>query len=436
MKVAIIGRPNVGKSTLFNALTKSNEAITWREPHTTRDRIIKNVNLNGRNITLIDTGGFDPNNKDVMGYLVNIQVEKAIKEADIILFVVDAKTGPLEEDEIIAKKLINKIERVILVVNKVDSPAEDYFIFAKLGFKDIVPISAVHRKNLNALQNEILKKCELLGLSASCTTYVAGGDYLKVVISGRPNTGKSSLFNRIIGEERAIVSDISGTTRDSIDTLITYKNKQFILIDTAGLRKKSKITQSVEKFSTYRAIKSIEHADVVIHLLDPIEGFTTQDRNICSFITRSHKGLVIAINKYDLLEKIPDNKKKEYIQIIKEDAHPYNSPPVIFISALTGWNIHKLIEICFEINEKKKKHISSIHLSNTIRNIVSEHPPPLYKNKRPQIKGASMIIEEYPKINIKAIPPEGIKKLYIKFLLNKIREKYGLWGVPLEIKIT
>jgi len=426
--VAIVGRPNVGKSTLFNRLTESRKAIVHEMEGVTRDRHYGKCVWNGVEFSVIDTGGYVENTDDIFEKEISKQVLLAIEEADVIYFMIDVKIGLTELDEIVAEKLRKIQKPVIAVANKVDNSElllDAYEIYS-LGFDNVAFVSSVNGSGTG----------ELLDLTVSLfpkkDTAEKDDDIPKFAIVGRPNVGKSSFLNALVGEERNIVTPIAGTTRDTIDTHYNKFNKNFILIDTAGLRKRYKQMENVEFYSVMRSIRSIENADVCFLIIDATIGIGAQDLNIFHLIQKNHKGVVILVNKWDLIEK--DNKTAEEFRAeILQKIAPFNDVPVLFTSALTKQRIFKALEIAEEVYKNRKQKISTSKLNELMLNIIKETPPPATKGKFIKIKYVTQLQTRYPAFVFFANLPQYIKEPYKRFLENQLRKNYNFTGVPMEI---
>ncbi|MEW9081312.1 ribosome biogenesis GTPase Der [Caldanaerobacter subterraneus] len=426
--VAIVGRPNVGKSTLFNRILKRRISIVEDIPGVTRDRIYGNAEWLNRKFILVDTGGLDPDPKDVIFSKVKLQVEAAIEAADLILFVVDAREGLVPEDEEIANMLRKTKKEVILVCNKVDSFKEmpaSFYDFFKLGLGEPIPISASNGLGIGELLDEVIKR-----LPENDVEYEE--ETIKIAVIGRPNVGKSSLVNRILGEERVIVSDIPGTTRDAIDTPFTKDGRNYILIDTAGIRRKSRISESIERYSVLRALAAIERADICLLMIDATEGPTEQDTKIAGYAFENGKGIIILVNKWDIVEK-DSNTYKEYTEMIREKLAFISFAPILFISAKTGQRIHKVLETVYKVWEEYNKRITTGLLNNVLNEAMLMFPPPSSKGRPVKIYYATQVGTKPPTFVIFVNEPELLHFSYVRFLENTIRQNFGFEGVPIVI---
>jgi GTP-binding protein len=428
--VAIVGRPNVGKSTLFNRLTGKKSAIIDETAGVTRDRHYGKSNWNGKEFSVIDTGGYIVGSEDVFEDEIRNQVMIAIEEADTILFLVDTKEGLTAMDEDVATILRKSKKKVILVANKVDSykMVNEVGEFYKLGLGDVYSISAANGSGTGELLDEVVKdftdKEEFNDEEASLP---------KLSVVGRPNVGKSSFINMLIGEDRNIVKDVSGTTRDSINTRYNLFNFDFIIVDTAGLRKKNAVKENIEFYSVMRAIRSIETSDVCILIVDAKQGFDAQDLNIFSLCQRNHKGIVIAVNKWDLIEK-DNHTLKEFEKKIKDKIAPFTDVPIVFTSVINKQRIFKVLEEVRDVYEKRQKKIATSKLNEDLLPIVKDQtPPPTYKGKRVKIKYITQLKTPYPQFVFYCNLPQYVKDDYKRFVEKQIRERYDFKGVPMTL---
>ncbi|WP_430812308.1 MULTISPECIES: ribosome biogenesis GTPase Der [unclassified Carboxylicivirga] len=425
--VAIVGRPNVGKSTLFNRLTGTRQAIVNEEAGVTRDRLYGKAFWNGVDFSVIDTGGYATNSDDIFEEAIRRQVLIAIEEADIIVFVVDVTTGITDYDEGVADVLRRSQKPVLLVVNKVDNNeriTESSYFYA-LGLEHLYPISAVNGAGTGDFLDKLVdlfpkkENEEMLELP-------------KFTIVGRPNAGKSSIINAFIGEERNIVTPISGTTRDSIFTRYNKFGHDFYLVDTAGLRKKSRVHEDLEFYSVMRAIRAIENADVCMLMIDATRGFETQDQKIFNLIQRNKKGIVVLVNKWDLIEKDTHTVKK-FEAMVRDAMAPYTDFPIIFTSAITKQRIHKAIEAALQVYENKETKITTSKLNETLLPLIEKYPPPSTKGKYIKIKYITQLPTQSPTFAFFCNLPQYIKDPYKRFLENKIRENWNFNGVQVNI---
>lgn len=451
--IAIVGRPNVGKSTLFNRLCGGRDAIVDPTSGVTRDRHYGHGDWNGKEYSVIDTGGYVDNSGDIFESEIKKQVKLAIDEADIILFLVDVKEGLTSMDEDVAKILRRSKKRVLLVVNKVDSykSIHDIHEFHRLGLGEIYSIAATDGSGTGDLMDEVVKDFTMPAVAftpGSSSDPVAesgseeqGGEIMvvpekeripNIAIVGRPNAGKSSLVNLLLGNERNIVTPIPGTTRDSIQSHYQYFNLDFNLIDTAGIRKKAKITENIEFYSVMRAIRSIESSDVCILMVDAERGFEAQDLNIFSLIEKNHKGVVILVNKWDLIEK-ETNTHKAFEELILKQIAPFRDVPVIFTSVINKQRVFKAVETAVQVYKNRIRKINTARLNDFILPLIQETPPPAVKGKYVKIKYAMQLPTVFPSFAFFCNHPQYLKEPYKRFIENKLREKFDFTGVPVEI---
>ena len=430
--LAIVGRPNVGKSTLFNRLTKSRRAIVNEQAGTTRDRQYGKSEWNGKEFSVVDTGGWVVNSDDTFEGEINRQVNLAISEADVVLLVVDVEQGVTSFDSEVAHLLRQSKKEVVLAVNKVDTFDQQYAAteFYKLGLGEPYILSAVNGLGTGELLDEILsrfnpdKKEEDLD------------DLPRFAIVGRPNAGKSSILNALIGEERTIVTDIPGTTRDSIYTRYNKFGKDFYLVDTAGIRKKAKVHEDLEYYSVVRSIRAIENADVCILMIDATRGIEGQDLNIFSLIQKNKKGLVVCVNKWDLVESKTNADIRHFETTIRERLAPFTDFPVIFASALTKQRIYKVMETALSVYENKMRKIPTAKLNENFLPLIENYPPPAWKGKYIKIKYVTQLPNtQIPTFVFFANLPQYVKEPYRRFLENKLRSWWDFSGTPVNIFI-
>jgi GTP-binding protein len=425
--VAIVGRPNVGKSTLFNRLTGTREAIVEETAGVTRDRHYGKSDWNGKEFSVIDTGGYVTGSDDVFEDEIRRQVAIAIQEADILMFVVDVTMGITDLDEDVADLLRRSRKKVILVVNKVDNGTRnaEAGVFYALGLGEIFCISSISGSGTGELLDELDKHLVVL-------EEVEEVKIPKIAIVGRPNVGKSSFANALLGENRNIVTPIAGTTRDALHTVYKGFGHEMLLIDTAGLRKKGKVHEDIEFYSVMRTVKVIEQADVCLLLLDANFGIESQDINILSLAARNHKGVVIAVNKWDTIEK--DHKTtKAYTELIKERTAPFTDIPILFVSVKEKQRLLKVVDTLMEVYENLQKKVVTRELNDYILPIIENSPPPTVKGKYLRIKFATQLKIAYPAFAFFCNHPQYFKDGYKRFLENKLREHYNFSGVPIEI---
>lgn len=425
--IAIVGRPNVGKSTLFNRLTGRRDAIIDETSGTTRDRNYGRSDWNGIEFSVIDTGGYVDNSEDIFEDEINKQVRIAIEEADVILFLVDVTTGVTDLDASVAEILRKSKKTVYLVVNKVDTNDRIYdsHEFYKLGLGELFCISSINGSGTGEILDEVVKHFEPEEESTE-------PNVPRIAVVGRPNVGKSSFINALIGEDRNIVTEIAGTTRDSIHTRYTKFGQDFYLIDTAGLRKKGKVTDDLEFYSVMRSIRSIELSDICLLILDASQDIESQDVNILHLIQKNRKGVVILVNKWDLVEKT-EKSTLEYEEKIKRKISPFSDVPIIFISALTKQRIHRAVETAMDVFNNRKQKISTSKLNDLMLKVIEDNQPPALKGKYIKIKYVTQLPTPFPCFAFFCNLPQYIKEPYKRFLENKIRQNFNFSGVPIEI---
>ncbi len=426
--VAIVGRPNVGKSTLFNRLVGMRKAIVDDIAGTTRDRHYGKTDWNGREFSVIDTGGYVVGSDDVFEEEIRKQVDLALEEADVILFLVEVSTGITDLDEMMADKLRRSKKKIFLVVNKIDNNDQLYGTheFYALGLGDPYPIAAMSGSGTGELMDDLI--AALPDEKPSPEEL----DLPKIAIIGRPNVGKSSLTNALLGEERNIVTPIAGTTRDSELSRYNKFGLDFYLIDTAGLRKKTKVTEDLEFYSVLRSIRSIETSDVCILMLDATQGVESQDMNIFSLMVKNKKGCVIVVNKWDLVEK-ETNTMRDFTENIKRKLAPFSDVPIIFTSVLNKQRIMDVLQTAIRVYESRKRVIKTSELNDFLLPIIEETPPPAIKGKYIRIKYVSMLPSPTPSFAFFANLPQYIRDPYRRFLENKIRAHWDFSGVPLQL---
>jgi GTPase len=426
--VAITGRPNVGKSTLFNRLLEQRKAIVDDVSGVTRDRQYGVANWNGKTFNVIDTGGFVPDSSDVFEQEIKKQVLIAVEEANAILFITDTATGITNLDESMADLLRRSVKPVFLVVNKVDNSDRllEAAEFYSLGFDNIFFISAMTGSGTGDLLDAVAALIPAAPEESDDSTLP------KFAIIGQPNVGKSSLLNAMVGSERTIVSDIAGTTRDSIHTHYNLYNKEFILIDTAGIRRKTKVHEDLEFYSVIRAIKAMDEADVCLLLLDAEKGLTAQDLNIFSLAVKKGKGLVVVVNKWDLVDK-ETNTSRDYSSKLKERFAPFTDLPIIFISAKEKTRIFKVIETALEVYENRKRKIPTSKLNEVMLKAVENYHAPVVRGHSIKIKFVSQLPTPVPSFAFFSNYPEDIKTPYKNYLENQMRKSFPLEGVPIRI---
>jgi GTP-binding protein len=426
--VAIVGRPNVGKSTFFNRIARGKKAIVADEPGVTRDRNYADVDWEGKIFTLIDTGGFEPVSKDRIFIQMREQCQLAMDEADVILFVMDGKEGLTPSDREIADILRRQNKIVFHIVNKIDGPKheEKVYEFYGLGVEGLYSISAEHRYGVDGLMEDVMKTLP------SLADEKWDRDAAKVAVIGRPNVGKSSLINRLLGYKRVMVDEAPGTTRDAIDTFFERDGKKYILIDTAGIRRKSRISLRLEKFSIVEALRTIDQSDVALLLLDSKEGVTDQDAHIGGFIHEKGKGCILLVNKWDLVVK-DSQTMVEYQKRVYGDLKYLSYVPILFISALKGQRVPKVLEMVDEVVEQTRKRISTSPLNKYFGGWVEHFPPPLYRNRNIKLNYITQVSTGPPTFVIYTNYPEGIHFSYERYLINQMRETFGFEGVPIRL---
>lgn len=427
--VSIVGRPNVGKSTLFNRLIGRRKAIVHDEYGVTRDRHYGESYWNGRNFSVIDTGGYLPDEADVIISGIREQVHMAIEESDVILFVVDTESGINTLDKSVADVLRRQDKPVLLVVNKSDNEqkAMEAVEFYGLGFDELFPVSAISGTGTGDLLDKVVE------LLPEETPESEDSSIPKIAFVGRPNVGKSSLMNALLKSERCIVTDVPGTTRDAINSLLDYNDEKFILVDTAGLRKKAKVKENIEFYSTVRTDRSIKEADVVVLLLDAMQGFDEQDKRILREAEKFNKGIVIALNKWDLVPEKNTNLLKEFHEYIYEKVRTLDYVPIISISALTGQRITKVLDTAKKVIEERKKKITTPMINDFIGKILKERPLPIKRGRQLKIQYAVQVKHNPPVFKFFMNNPQEMPPNYRRFIENKLREYFGFEGVPVTM---
>jgi len=423
--IAIIGRPNVGKSALFNRIVGDHSAIVSDEAGTTRDRHFALAEWNGRKFWLVDTGGLADDPHIPMDVEIRRQVIEAIGEADLLLMIVDAKVGLHPSDSRVLELLRESQKPWLLVANKVDDPAStDYYEFYALGAGDPLPVSAVNGKNsgdlLDVIVNHIPENTE------------EQEDALRVAVIGRPNVGKSSLVNRLLGEERLVVSEIAGTTRDAIDTPLNYHGRTIIFVDTAGLRRQSRVDDGVEFYSALRSRRAIDRADICILVIDATEGLHNQDLKIAALAWETGRGLIIVINKWDIAEK-ETNSAHKFQKECEEKAPFFKFVPFIFLSALTGQRVAKVLSVILDVEEERKKRITTSQVNTTLEALVARRQPPQAAGREIKLNYATQVETAPPTIAVFGNNPDLVQEHYIRYLHNGFREAWGFTGSPLRV---
>lgn len=428
--VAIVGRPNVGKSTLFNRLTQTRAAIVNDTSGTTRDRQYGKMEWNGMEMSVVDTGGWVVNSEDIFEEEINKQVELAIEEADVILFLVDIKNGITDLDDHVAAILRKSKKPVIVVTNKADNNEGIYADaeFYALGLGKPFSISAINGSGTGDLLDEVVR------IMPPKQEETVDEDIPRFAIVGRPNAGKSSLINALMDEQRNIVTDIAGTTRDSIYSRYNKFGFDFYLVDTAGIRKKAKVNEDIEYYSVLRSIRAIEYSDVCVLIIDATRGIESQDVNIFSIIEKNRKGLVVLVNKWDIADNKSQKSIDHFIATIRDRFAPFTDFPIIFGSALTKQRIIKVLETAIEVYKNRKTIIPTSQLNNAMQEIIGEYPPPAVKGKFVKIKYVTMLKEaRVPSFVFFCNLPQWIRDPYKRYLENRIRERWNLTGTPINL---
>ena len=429
--VAVVGRPNVGKSTLFNQIGKKRVSIVDDMPGVTRDRIYMDAEWLNHEFTIIDTGGIEFDESDHILRSMRSQAELAMEEADVILFLVDGRAGLTSSDEEVGRLLRRTKKPVILGVNKIDSFDREALIydFYSLGLGDPIPISASNAMNLGDLLDAIV---------AAFPKEVGDGvepDEIAIVVVGRPNVGKSSLVNRLLGEERVIVSDVPGTTRDAIDTHFTRDDMKYLLIDTAGMRRKGKITLPVERYSVIRSLRAIDRAGVVLMVINAAEGILEQDAKIAGYVHESGKGVIIVVNKWDIFPEKNDKSTLRFTDDLREKLGFLQYAPVLYTSALTGQRVERVTELVKYVAEQQSMRIKTSVLNELIRDAVSVNPPPTKKGKQLKILFVTQVGIAPPTFIIFVNDPELMHFSYLRFIENRLRESFGFEGTPIRLVV-
>ena len=430
--VAIVGRPNVGKSTLFNIFANSRISIVEDTPGVTRDRLYADTEWLDNEFMMVDTGGIEIMNNDKIAVSIRQQAQIAIAEADVILFVCDARAGITHEDAEVARLLRQSKKPIVLAVNKADSPKQEMeiFEFYNLGIGEPIPVSAANHLGLGDLLDAVVEKFP------ETSAYGEDGneDEIKVALIGRPNVGKSSIFNTLVGEERSIVSDVAGTTRDAIDTPVVRDGQKFLFIDTAGMRRKARIDEPIEKYSIIRSLRAVDRSDVVLMVIDAIDGVTEQDKKIAGYAHEAGKGIVLVVNKWDLYDK--DNTSTlRYTENLRRELVFMQYAPVVFVSAMTKQRIHRLPEVLHYVAEQNAMRISTSVLNQVVEDAIAINPPPTEKGQRLKILYATQVKIKPPTFVIFVNEPEIMHFSYQRYLENKLREAFGFEGTPLQMII-
>lgn len=429
--VAIVGRANVGKSTLFNRLTHTKRAIVDDFAGVTRDRLYEDVTWNGKTFTLIDTGGIELKSNDEILKNVRFQAEIAIEEADMILYVVDVTTGVTSDDQEVAQMLRRSGKDVILVVNKVErfDDLTDVYEFYTLGMEELIPVSASHGTNTGDLLDAVHAHLENLP-----ETEELDDDRIHIAVVGRPNVGKSSLTNAVIGEERSIVSNVAGTTRDAIDSAFVHDGEEFVIVDTAGMRKRGKIDMATERYSVMRSLRAVDRCDVALFVIDAEEGLIEQDKRVAGYVHEQGKGLIIVVNKWDLIEK-DDKTMKEFTEKIKSQLLFMSYAPIIFVSALTGQRVTRIIDIVKSVAETRMMRLPTSLVNEIVRDAVLKNPPPSDKGKRLKIFYATQVDVAPPTFALFVNDDELMHFSYLRYLENCIRKHFAFEGTTIRLEM-
>lgn len=426
--VAIIGRPNVGKSTLFNRLTRRRKAMVLKVPGVTRDRNYQHIRWNGYEFLLVDTGGFEPESNDQNLALIREQTQIAIDEADVILFVTDGKELLHPNDELIMQQLRTTKKPVFLVVNKCDTPEREHsaYEFLKLGVDKVYPVSAAHNINIDKMMNDVVAALPHPGEHEEVRTSI------RVAIIGKPNVGKSTLLNTILGEKRVVVSETPGTTRDAVDTLIKYRGKMYTLIDTAGIKRRGKIKHLIDRLSVSATVMSLERCDIALIVCDATEGITRQDQHIAGYALESGRGIIIVINKWDLINKSQENVAL-WQKRVQRAFQFVDFAPVIYISALTGKRVNKIFDLIDSVYSEYTRRIPTSELNKAIEEITAQHKPPSWQGREVKIKYATQVSTAPPTIVLFTNHPEAIHFSYERYIQNQLRQRFGFLGTPLRL---
>lgn len=429
--VAIVGRPNVGKSTLFNRLAGKKIAIVHGTPGVTRDRNYAKVESADRVFSIIDTGGFEPVSKDRFLMQIAEQTQLAIEEADLIIFLVDGQNSLTATDHEIAEKLRKSGKRIVIVVNKIDSAKHDHLTgsFYALGLGDPMAISSEHNRGIEELLIKIISE---LPHYSEVRSENFDTSMTKIALIGKPNVGKSSLFNALLGMERVLVDEQPGTTRDAIDTMISYDQRPYLLIDTAGIRRKGRVSQRLEKYSVIMALKNIERCDISLILLDAMEGVTEQDLTVAGYAHEQGRANILAVNKWDKICH-KGNRKKEILEEIRWRFKFLPYSPVVFISALTGEGINRIFPLVEKVWSQFSKRITTSKLNKFLEEIVTHYPPPSSRGKAIRLHYLTQVSVCPPTFVIFCNNYEGVHLSYLRFIQNKLREKFGFQGTPLRL---
>lgn len=426
---AIVGRPNVGKSTFYNRLTGTRQSIVHDEPGVTRDRIYGECEWNGEIFDVVDTGGYVPRSADRFEKAIREQVEIALDEADLLFFVVDVTTGITDLDQELGNMLRKTEKPVLVVANKADNQERrwDAGVFYQLGLDEVFPVSSINGSGTGELLDRAVDQLEFPEEPEEET------EHGRIALVGRPNVGKSSLVNKMLGEERAIVTEISGTTRDAIDSQITYKDHDLTLVDTAGLRKRARVKENVEFYSTLRTERAVRSSEVCVLLIDATQGLENQDIKVLKMAEREKKGLVIAINKWDLVPDKETNTARDYEELIRGALRTMNYVPVVTISALSGQRVPRLLDTVLAVMERRRQKLSTSRLNAALEEALKRHQPPTYRNMPVRINYTTQVQTSPPVLAFYCNHPKGVKDHYRRFLERTVRTHFDFEGVPLTL---
>ncbi len=428
--VVIVGRPNVGKSTLFNRLSRSRDALVDDQPGITRDRLYAPVHLEGKRVILVDTGGFEDLGRDTLLEKVRDQVQRAIEESDKIIFMVDGRQGVMPGDEEIMHLLRRSQKKVILAVNKVDGPEHDSLLldFHRFGLEAVYPVSAAHGYGLRPFVEDLVRDLP------QGEGEEEAEDHIRVAVLGRPNVGKSSLINRILGQERLLVSEVPGTTRDAVDSLFQWRDRSYLLIDTAGIRKKARVKEKIEKFSVLKAIRGLERCHVAVILLDADRGVSDQDARICGYALERGRGIVLAVNKWDLVAKDP--KKTVHLKSDMERRLKFVSfAPRVNVSALTGARVMKVFDNIDRVYNQFSRRVNTPEVNRVIQKVLERHPPPRIGRGRLKVFYATQIRNRPPTFALFLNRPDMLHFSYERFLINELRQHLELDATPIRLQL-
>jgi GTP-binding protein len=428
--VAIIGRPNVGKSTLFNRILRRRQAVTAEVAGTTRDRTYALAEWNGRTFYIADTGGYIPDAEGEIDPMVRAQAEAAMAEADLIMLVTDAQVGPQEVDLRLAEKLRRHTHPVLHVVNKADNDSTELESAShmRLGLGEVLPVSAESGRGTGDMLDRLVEALPAMQMEPP-------SDGLKVAVLGRPNVGKSSIVNALLGDERIVVSSVPGTTRDAVDTVLKYKEHDITLVDTAGLRRRTKLEDAIEYFTTLRTLGALNRTQIAVLVIEAHENLTTQDQHIAAQIIEAGKGLVVAVNKWDLLADADHRKADRFLEELKDRAAFLNFAPVVFVSAITGRHLNRILDRTLEVSQEMAKRITTSELNDFIAEVIEKRPPPAIQGKPVRIFYITQTQTGPARFVLFSSHPSLIPESYKRFVHNQIRERWGFVGVPVIITV-